>query len=108
MAAEGLEQWARFLARMAAPGGSLTMIHRADALATVLDALDGRFGELRILPLHPRAGEPAHRILVTGRKASRAPLKLLPGLVLHGDEGNGFVPELAAILRDGAALKWPS
>lgn len=106
MAAEGLERWARFLARMAVPGGSLTMIHRADALATVLDALDGRFGELRILPLHPRVGEPAHRILVTGRKASRAPLRLLPGLVLHG-EGHAFTPEVAAILRDGAALRWP-
>ena len=105
MAAEGLEQWARFLARMATPGGTLTMIHRADALKAVLDALEGRFGGIRVLPIHPRAGEPAHRILVAGCKGSRAPLQLLPGLVLHGP-GNAFTPAIDAVLREGAALPW--
>lgn len=105
MAADGLEQWARALARLAAPGAGLTLIHRTDALKAVLDALDGRFGELRILPLHPRTGEASHRILVAGRKGSRAPLRLLPGLVLH-DEENAFVPSIEAVLRDGAALAW--
>ncbi len=105
MAADGLEHWARFLARMAAPGGTLTMIHRADALKAVLDALDGRFGSIRVLPIHPRPGEPAHRIVVAGRKGSRAPLQLLPGLVLHGP-GNAFTLTVDAVLREGAALPW--
>lgn len=103
----GLDQWARFLARMAAPGGTLTMIHRADALATILDVLEGRFGGLRVLPIHPRSGEPAHRVLVTGRKGSRARLELLPGLLLHG-AGNAFTPAIDAMLRDGAPLPWPA
>jgi hypothetical protein len=38
-------------------------------------------------------------------KGSRAPLQLLPGLMLHG-AGNGFRPEIAAALRDGAPLQW--
>ncbi len=37
-------------------------------------------------------------------KDSRAPLQILPGLVLHG-AGNGFTPEAEAVLRQGAA--WP-
>lgn len=98
-----LGHWARFLARMAASGGCLTLIHRADELREVLAALDGRFGALEVLPLHARQGAPAHRIIVRGRKGSRAPLKLLAGRALHG-EGNRFLPEVEAVLRDGQPL----
>lgn len=103
----GLEQWARFIVRMTKPGGGLTMIHRADALYAVLQALDGRFGHLRIVPIQPRVGAPAHRIVVDCRKGSRAPLQLMPSVILHGD-GNGFTPEIDAVLRDGASLHWRS
>ena len=98
-----LEAWARFMARMTAPGGEATMIHKADALARVLAVFEARFGALKILPLHPRQGAPAHRVLVQGVKGSRSPLQLLPGFVLHG-EGNAFTPAAQEILRAGAAL----
>lgn len=98
-----LQRWVQFLTRVTAPGGSLTMVHRPEVLAELLPLLDGRFGALSILPLHPRVGAPAVRILVQGRKGSRAPLRLLSGLVLHED-GNRFRPEVANILRQGAAL----
>jgi tRNA1(Val) A37 N6-methylase TrmN6 len=99
----GLDRWVRFLAAMARPGGRVGLIHRAEALAEVLDALTGRFGGAVVLPLHPRTGEPASRVLVEAVKGSRAPLQLRPGLVLHGP-GNTFRPEIAAVLRDGTAL----
>jgi tRNA1(Val) A37 N6-methylase TrmN6 len=100
----GLEQWARVLARYCRASGSVTMIHRADALGAVLAALDSRFGGLRVLPLHPRAGEPATRVIVQGVKGSRAPLALLTGLALHRPDGHGFADPVQAVLRDGAAL----
>jgi tRNA1(Val) A37 N6-methylase TrmN6 len=103
MPAGGLERWVRFMARMAAGGGSATLIHRADALGELLATLAGRFGALKVLPIHPRAGAPAVRVLLQGRKGSRAPLALLPGLVLHGS-GNRFLPAVDGILRRGAAL----
>jgi tRNA1(Val) A37 N6-methylase TrmN6 len=106
MAPGGLEQWARFLARMAAPGGRLALIHRADALQQVLDAVAGRFGALNVLPVQPRADAPAHRIIVLGRKGSRAPLKILPALVLHGDAGHEFLPPVQQVLRQGRALRF--
>jgi tRNA1(Val) A37 N6-methylase TrmN6 len=100
-----LEQWARVLVRYCRPSGTVAMIHRADALAAVLAAFDGRFGGLRLLPLHPRDGEPATRIIVHGIKGSRAPLKVLAGLVLHTQDGHSFTGPVQAILREGAALK---
>lgn len=105
MADGALDQWCRFLATAAAGDGLMTVIHRAEALGALLDGLDRRFGALRVLPLHPRAGAEAHRVIVQGRKGSRAPLRLLQGLVLHG-AGNAFVPAIEAVLRDGAGLDW--
>jgi tRNA1(Val) A37 N6-methylase TrmN6 len=101
---DGLERWARFMARMVVPGGAVTVIHKVDALSRLLAVFDGRFGALQILPLQPREGAPAHRIIVQGRKGSRAPLTLLAGFVLHGEDG-AFTPQAQAILRDGAALR---
>lgn len=103
MGAGGLDAWARFLATAAKHGGTATVIHRADALAALLAALDGRFGALKILPIHPRAGLPASRVILQGSKGSRAPLELRPALVLHG-EGAGFLPPVDAILRGGHKL----
>ncbi len=103
MAEDGLEHWVRFMARMTAPGGEATMVHKAEALARVLAAFEPRFGALKILPLHPRRGAVAHRVLVQGIKGSRAPLQVLPGFVLHAD-GNAFTPAAEDILRSGVGL----
>lgn len=100
----GLDPWLRAAAALVRPGGTATVIFRADGLDLVIAAAAGRFGALDILPIAPRPGTAAHRILVRGVKASRAPLRLLRQLVLHHDEGNGFRPEVDAILRDGAEL----
>ena len=85
-------------------GGDATVVFRADGLADLLAAAARRFGGAEIMPIHPRPGEPAHRILVRAIKGSRAALKLLPPLVLHEDEGNAFAPGVEAILREGRAL----
>jgi tRNA1(Val) A37 N6-methylase TrmN6 len=95
--------WLRFLSAFARPKGTVTLIHRADALARLLPLFEGRFGGLGLFPLFPRSGEPASRILIRGIKGSRAPLRLHAGLVLHGDVGR-FTPEAEAVLRDGAPL----
>ena len=81
----------------------LTLIWRADGLDDVVRALDPAFGAVTVLPVHSKAGEPAIRILVWATKASRAPLALLPGLVLNDPAGR---PTEAAeeVLRAGAVL----
>jgi len=101
---EGLELWVKTAAKLLKPAGRLTIVFRADALSKLLTAVGRQFGALDVLPVHPRATVAAHRVLVRGRRGSRAPLRLLPPLVLHGEEGNAFRPEIDAVLRDGAGL----
>jgi tRNA1(Val) A37 N6-methylase TrmN6 len=100
----GLDLWFRTAASVLRPGGRLIVVFRADGIAAVLAALGARFAALDILPVQPRAGEPAHRILVGAVKGSRAPARLLPALVLHGATGSAYVSPVDGILRDGAGL----
>jgi tRNA1(Val) A37 N6-methylase TrmN6 len=104
MPAGDLDLWARAMARHCTPGGRAAVIHRAEALPEILTAFARRFGDVTVLPIHPRAGEPAIRVLVRGKKGSRAPLRLLPGFVLHEADDHAFTPAARAILREGAAL----
>jgi tRNA1(Val) A37 N6-methylase TrmN6 len=98
-----LDRWARFMAAMTCPDGHAVVIHKAEALPELLAVLAGRFGDLVLLPIHPRPGSPASRVLMCGVKGSRAPLQIRPALVLH-DAAGAFTPEMEAILRRGAAL----
>ncbi|MFV0298433.1 MAG: tRNA1(Val) (adenine(37)-N6)-methyltransferase [Hyphomicrobiaceae bacterium] len=98
-----LERWVAFMATAAVTGGELLLVHRAAALGDVLSALDGRFGDVAVLPVHTKPTAAATRILVRARKASRAPLRLFPPLVVHDTRG-AFTPQLDAILRHGASL----
>ena len=85
------EAWLRTAAAVVKPGGAVALIARPQSIGDILGAMEGRFGALKILPVHPRAHEPAIRVIVTGTRASRAAMNLMPPLVLHGPEGNGFL-----------------
>lgn len=102
-----LDAWIRCAARAVRPGGTLTLIHRPEALGRLLAALEGRFGGLMIRPLSAGTSEPATRILMTGRKGSRAPLRLLAPLVTHLADG-AYSPDVAAVITRPAELAWPS
>ena len=93
-----LARWLRACAALLSPGGRVVIIHRADALDLLLAAMKGRFGGLRLLPVLPRADAPAIRILASAVKGSRAPLCVLPPLVLHGPDGR-FTEQAEAIHR---------
>lgn len=106
MTPDALEAWLRAAAAHAAPGGEVIFVHVAARLPALLAGFERRFGALTILPLSPRAGAPAHRVLVRGIKGSRAPLTLLAARPLHEAEGRAFRPEFEAIFRGTARLHW--
>ncbi|MBJ3784930.1 tRNA1(Val) (adenine(37)-N6)-methyltransferase [Devosia sediminis] len=106
MGSAALDTWIRCAAGSARADGSAIVIYPAQGLTALLATFEQRFGSITVLPLAPRPGESATRILVRGIKGSRAPLRLLSTRPLHGPEGHGFAPEFDAIFRGRAALDW--
>jgi tRNA1(Val) A37 N6-methylase TrmN6 len=100
---ETLAAWVHAARRILKSGGALTLIWRADGLAEVLTALSRGFGSLSVLPVHGEAGKPAIRVLVRAVKGGRAPMRILPGLMLN-EESRVPKKEVQDILAGRAAL----
>ena len=106
LADAGLAAWIGFLSKAGREVGTITVIHRADRLADLLASLSEKCGSVRIRPVQPFADAPAKRVLVRAIKTGKAPLELLPPLVLHDRSGGKHTPEAESILRGEAALGW--
>ena len=100
---EAVSAWIRTAARLLLPRGTLTLIFRAEGFADLVRALDPLFGAVSVLPVHPKPDVAAIRILVRATKASRAPIALLPGLVLNDASGQPS-RQAEAVLRSPASL----
>ena len=96
-----LNDWLKLGLQRTVSGGFFTTILRADRLNEALATFPGR--GLCAFPLWPRQSEVAKRVIVQVRKGSNAPFALLPGLVLHQEDGS-WTPEADAVLRRGNAL----
>lgn len=101
--AAGLADWLKFCLEMVRPKGTVTLIHRAERLPELLSGLAAGAGGIVVLPLWPKEGVPAKRVIVQARRAARSPARLEPGLVLHREDG-GYTAAAEAVLRDGKAL----
>ena len=103
-----LDGWVAACAGPLRRKGALTMIHRADRLDDVILALRGAgCGDIGMLPLWPKAGTPAGRIVVRARKSVAGAARLFPGLTLHDAHG-AFTAQAEAVLRKGESLMWNS
>ncbi len=96
-----LGKWLEAGLKRVASRGTLTMIVRADRLRDLLARApeDG----VTVFPLWPHGVEPAKRLIVQIRKGAAATSVMMPGLVLHEEDGR-YTPEADAVLR-GAPLK---
>lgn len=98
------EGWLRTAAAIVRPRGGLSVIARPGSLPAILAALQGRFGGAQIVPIQPRAHEPAIRIVVRAVRGSRAGLALMPALVIHDPTGDRFSQHADAINNGRATL----
>ena len=104
-----LSVWIDAASRRLNPGGWLTLIAGADCLPDILTALPPRLGSAAVLPLVPRFGRPALRIVLRARKTGRGAFRLLSPLILHdgpahdGDR-ESHTPKVQAVLRHLADL----
>lgn len=104
-----LGDWVQAAARRLAPGGWLTLICGADGLPQVLAAMGSKLGTASVLPLQPREGRAALRILLRARKGGKGAFRLLAPFVLHqGSAHDGdresYTPRAMAVLRNGDSL----
>ena len=104
-----LDQWISIGLKRLKPKGSLAIIHLSARLPEILAGLVGIAGDIRILPLAPRAGREAKRVIVVARKGTAGQSRLLAPLNVHSasshqEGGSDFGPEAAAVLRDGKSL----
>ncbi len=85
------------------PRGSLTIIHRADMMHKIMQALGTRFGNIEVFPLWPKDGEAAKRVVIRCGRERKSPTTLHAGLILHNKDGS-YSSGAENILRDAGAL----
>jgi len=98
-----LADWVNFCHLMARPKGTVTFIHRADRLDTLLALMNGKMGDIIVFPLWPGLGKDAKRIIIQGRKNTFGPTRLSQGLLIH-DQDNRLTQDADDILRHGLGL----
>ncbi len=85
------------------PGGSLSMIHRADSIDRIIRGMGKRFGAIEIIPLWPKVGMKSKRVIVRALKDRKTPASIHAGLVLHETDGE-YTSAADKVLRDAEPL----
>ena len=98
LAPDALLDWIKFLISMVHSKGTITLILPGEFLEETLSLLHGRAGACVIYPLFTKRDESAKRVIVQATRDAHAPVRLLPGLILHGVNG-GYSAEADGILR---------
>jgi tRNA1(Val) A37 N6-methylase TrmN6 len=106
-----LRDWVRVAAKRLKPKGYAHFIHRAERLPDLMKAANDVLGSLQVLPLTPRVGRSAELVILRARKEGRAAFNLFSPMILHSGERHevdreSYTPEIKAVLRDGAALRF--
>lgn len=108
-----LVDWVACAARRLRPGGTATLIQRAERLPELLAAVQGRLGSVELWPLAPRTGRAAHLVILRARKEGRAPFRMHAPLILHAGarherDGEDYAQPVTDVLRHGKALPFPA
>lgn len=98
-----LAEWINSCLRYVTARGYFAMINRADRMPEILSLLYGKLGDIKIIPVWTKEGEPAKRVIVTGRKGVRSPAVLTAGVTLANTAGER-TKQAEAIMRNGEAF----
>lgn len=98
-----LIDWLRFARTLAHPQGMVTAILPPEQVPQALQGLSPEGLGVEIIPLWPKEGAPAKRVIIRVRMNARAAMVLRKGLVLHRPDGKP-TEETEAVLRHAAAL----
>ena len=83
-----LDDVAAACGRLVRSGGRVAMVHRPARLADIMEALRRHGLEpKRMRFVHPRAGAEANMVLIEALRDGRPELRLLPPLIVYGEDG---------------------
>jgi tRNA1Val (adenine37-N6)-methyltransferase len=99
----GLQDWVRAAVWAVKPRGRISFVCRADRAAELIGMFDAAgMGETVLFPLWSRPMSPASRVIIQLRKEVTGPGAILPGLIVHNDDGS--FTEAAGHIMNGGAL----
>lgn len=102
-ATDELVAWLHFARALTRPKGTVTAILPPEQIPLALHALAPQGQGTEIIPLWPKPGAPAKRVIIRTRMNAKAPLQLHAGLLLATTLGKP-TPEAEAVLRHAGAL----
>ena len=98
-----LNHWLAFCLKSLKPFGKLYLVNRAEALSDICSFLQGKAGNITILPIYSKQEQIAKRVVVSAQKDSKAPCRILPSLIMH--DTNGKYSEIGdKVLRKGLSF----
>ena len=100
----GLSKWLDFCIKKVRAKGTLTIIHRTEAVPEILSILNGRMGKITLIPLYPKVGQKPKRIIIQATMNSKTPFSLHTGFVLHNND-NTRTDLMECIMRNGEMMK---
>lgn len=99
-----LKTWIQFMNNHLRDRGTLSVIHRADRVPEILNALGGGYGDVKILEcVSVDDGRPVKRAIVQAMKGVTSTEVIRGSLILHNTDGS-YTDAAQAILRDAHHL----
>lgn len=103
-----LKDWISCAHRHIKGQGSLTLIHDAGQIDNISHSLYGqnggkRFGGVEIIPIYPRTGTPAKRVIIRAYKHKKSPAIIHQGIIMHETNGD-YTKAADEILRNAGSL----
>lgn len=93
-----LDEAVRSASQLLKQGGKAAFVHRAGRLIDIMAAMrNNRLEPKRIRLVYPKAGKEANTLLIEGIKDGKPDLKVLPPLIVYGDDGK-YTEEVRGLL----------
>lgn len=98
-----LEDVVAACARSVRRGGRVSMVHRPSRLVDIIDLMRRhKLEPKRIRFVHPRKEAEANMVLIEATREGKPEVRLLPPVIVYGDDGD-YTPELLAVFYGEAA-----
>ena len=82
-----INKWFEAAYRKLKPRGYLNFIFRAEYLNIVINCMKDKWGDIKVYPLWPKVDKYSKLLLIQAKKNAKTGVNLLPGLVLHNNDG---------------------